>query len=534
MSSAGSWPGWARDGSGPIAVAVSLGGAAVLAVIEGASLFRLLAIAAFTYLGLTADRNANLFGLVAGAVLSWNWAEWASALAREGGTARLRPLVSAARVGLGVLLVAWTGLVVSDRFFPVAGYQLHFGLRERPRTYAHEAARFAGGPGLPDRALAYGLQQAGVYLYHNGPDRKVFMDGRLEVPTLATFQTYTGLEGLLNRGDPRWGLAVRDLGDPLILIDHDGHGVAEATILANPGWRCIHFDPMAAVYVPGAGRGLESRYPSVDFEAQHFGLAATRTRPADPGEDYAEARVLLAIGEALVYRVRGGRDGGIGVGLLAQDRALRTLSARPEWPGNWTLLGHVARILPPSGPGRPVGPEEGWDPATGLGPAQSAHAYRRALALDPRNRAALLALGESLEARGISETPDALERLAAGPEGRPWPEAERVASAAMHLGRPDLARKLWDGADAGPSPGLRLARVGDCLFASWEFEDAARSYIRALDVEPDLAVAHVGLAVTRYRQGRAAETREACREGLRRDLDPAQRALLARLASRLR
>src|SRR5262249_34687819 len=157
-----------------------------------------------------------------------------------------------ARAGLGVLLAAWAAAVVTDRAYSLMGYRIHFGLRERPYTYAHDAARFAGGAGLPARALVFDLQQTGVYIYHNGPERKVFMDGRLEVPSLGTFKTYTRLEDLLDRGDSRWASVVERLGDPLILIDHAGHDRAEAAILADPGWRCVYFDPMASIYLARA------------------------------------------------------------------------------------------------------------------------------------------------------------------------------------------------------------------------------------------------------------------------------------------
>ena len=72
--------------SGPFGLAMLLAGlgSVLLLIREGAQPFRLLAATAFTYLGLTADRNANVFALVAGALLAWNWAEWAADLTRGG------------------------------------------------------------------------------------------------------------------------------------------------------------------------------------------------------------------------------------------------------------------------------------------------------------------------------------------------------------------------------------------------------------------------------------------------------------------
>ena len=43
---------------------------------------------------------------------------------------------------------------------------------------------------MPMRGLAFDLAQAAVYLYHNSPERKPFMDPRLEVASKVTFETY--------------------------------------------------------------------------------------------------------------------------------------------------------------------------------------------------------------------------------------------------------------------------------------------------------------------------------------------------------
>ena len=78
----------------------------------------------------------------------------------------------------------------------------------------HEAALFAGRPGMPERRLALDLRQAGVYLFHNGPERKLYIDGRLEVPSRQTFQTFVRLSSLLREGRPGWAEAVERTGRP--------------------------------------------------------------------------------------------------------------------------------------------------------------------------------------------------------------------------------------------------------------------------------------------------------------------------------
>src|SRR5262249_29099956 len=186
----------------------------------------------------------------------------------------------------------------TDCYYAMVGENVHFGLRERPSTFAHRAAQFAGRPGLPARALACELGQTGVYVYHNGPERKVFIDGRLEVPSLATFREYLRIEGRLNRNDPRWDVAVSRLGDPLILMSHGGWSEAEATLLAHPRWRCIYFDEIASIFVPRSGPSSAPGLPEIDFAAVPDVGAATST-PAEPRRLSREAQTLLRLGTVL-------------------------------------------------------------------------------------------------------------------------------------------------------------------------------------------------------------------------------------------
>jgi tetratricopeptide (TPR) repeat protein len=537
---------WGDDRS-PLPPALAAAGLGVLALIllirAGARPFWLFLALGFGYLGLTADRNSGLFGLVAGTVLAWNFGAWAGELAapREG-PGPLASVAATARAGLAIVLLAGIGLVVTDRFFPATGYLLHFGLRERPLTFAHEAARFAGGPGLPDRALVFDLGQTGVYVFHNGPGRKVFMDARLEVPRLETFLTYRRLETWLNRGDPRGLALVRSLGDPLILLDHGSNIGAEATLFASPSWRCIYYDAMAAVFLPRSRTDLVTAYPTVDFAARHFAPASRKDGAIEPAAAYAEARALVELSAGL--RRAGEQDPSVRIGALlrARDLAFRTLSVRPDWAAAWTLLGHAGRDLAPDASGRPAGPTDPWDPAAGLGWAQATYGYRQTLALSPENRTALLSLRDAFGERGLTEAREEVDqrlnrrrpatdaRLAAaaltGAETRPWTIAERLAVSALHLGEPALARRLWEHADAPPSAGLRLARLGDAELAAMNTERAIASYEQAVTREPGLGVAWFGLALARFLRGDAPATLDACRSGLALPLTDRQREAL--------
>ncbi|HWE39093.1 MAG TPA: hypothetical protein VG406_21270 [Isosphaeraceae bacterium] len=322
--------------AGPVVVAAAGVAAAVMTLRAGASLFRLLVATAFGVLGLLAVRNANLLGLVGGTVLAWNFGEWAGRLA-EGRTARGGAWLAASwtvRFGLLGVLGFWMVALATGRFFPAIGESRRTGLREQPLTYAHDAARFAARPGLPGRALVYGLRQASVYVFHDGPDRKVFMDGRLEVPDVATFERYGRIDRWLNEADPRGVEALGRLGDPLVLLEHASAFRAEAVLFGRPDWPCVEFDAVAAVFV-SRRRVDPARFPEVDFAARLF---APKTLPIDPEAALAEAAALDGIATTWRRADEPPWRRRAPMLLLAARRCLEALSARPGDPRGAALL----------------------------------------------------------------------------------------------------------------------------------------------------------------------------------------------------
>jgi tetratricopeptide (TPR) repeat protein len=482
--------------------------ALVWATRDGAPPFRILVAVMFGYLGVAADRNSNLFGLVSGIVLTWNVGEWAGAIHHD------RHGAIVARAALAALLAMWLGLLVTDRLHEITGYKLHFGLRERPLTYAHNAARFAGQAGMPARALVFDVGQTGVYIYHNGPARKLFMDARLEVPSLTTFLAYQQLEAALNQGNPRALRTAREMGDMLILLEHLSNPGAEAALLLDRYWRCVYFDDVASVFVPDG----TAQYAGVDFGARHFATARAIGASIDPESAYAEARALIGLCPTLNRAAESGRPRRMGAALLAADRARRVIAARPGSGAAWTLFGHCARYLDPDATERPPGPESAWDPARGIPIALSTFCCRQALALDKNDRAALLTLRDSFAGRGMTDAHRDIEHVsrpsATGQQRLPWPLAEQLAVRLLHLGEPDAARALWQNALKPPSPALRHARIGDTYLASFKLEEAAHSYQDAIAGDPELAVAWYGLSVARMFQGLATEALSASRTGL--------------------
>ncbi len=385
-------------------------------------------------------------------------------------------------------------------------------------TFAHEAARFSGGEGLPDRALVFDLGQTGVYIYHNSPDRKVFLDARLEVPSLATFETYRLADAWLNRGDPRWLALVRRMGDPLIMLDHQSNGGAEATLVASTSYRCVYWDPSASVFIPQARFDQEMSYPTVNFAARHFAFARRSVSKNTPEEDYAEARSLIELALTLNRARQASPAVRLGASLLAQDLARKTLSSRPDWSGAWTLLGHGTKLLYFDSTHRPPAPTDPWDPAAALPWALSTYSFKRSLATNPKNRSTLRSLSDSYKLRGMSDArAEEVTRVAAASltqvRGMPWSLAERLAIAEMHVGDPRTARAIWERSVDAPSEALRLARIGDASLASFDFQGAGTSYRRALELDPGLGEAWYGAALLCVLEGNAEEVLRACRTG---------------------
>jgi hypothetical protein len=221
------------------------------------SVYRLLLFIGFSLLAGQAVRNNGLFGLVACAVLCANCAD---AIALRSRRLSAAPWAPRAWVSLlAVLALAGFSVgFVTGRWAPGGPAGRHFGLGERDGRYAHAAARFAGREGLPSRVFASHLGVAAVYLFHNGPQRRVFMDGRLEVATPDTFRRYLAIQGAMALGDPRWEeLLSRDAEGnlPAVILDLRGTRASHwmvAGVRSTEGWRQVFADATAAVFLEEA------------------------------------------------------------------------------------------------------------------------------------------------------------------------------------------------------------------------------------------------------------------------------------------
>jgi tetratricopeptide (TPR) repeat protein len=562
---------------------------AVLIWRAGGRFFAMALAAVFSYLALQAIRNINLFGLVAGFLITLNIGEWATELSNEARAQERHPSQAnrlAPRIVMACVLGLFLFTILSGHFFLAVGQQQQLGLREQPLVYAHEAARFAGQQDLPDRALVFDLSQAGVYVFHNGPSRKVFIDGRLEIPSRETFQTYVRLENMLNERRDGWAEPVRRMANPLILLNHEKEFGAEATLLGDPDWRCVYYDAIASVFL-SRRRGLEASFPSVDFVKRHFQDPVWQAIPPVPW-GLAEGKGLLDLGSAVQYRDRLTGRLPLSLRLLACDRFRQAIALDPNISGYWTSMGIACwnMILEPMSV--QPGPSAEWDIATGIVPAQATFCFRRALELNPQEISTLMALHRSFELRGMRDAQqrvgilidraraatavdrngsssldpsqtqvklqhDVLPQWGQGKphdlalrvsdllkQGRPeaatrlfaeaqdhgiaadWPTSDKVATALLHLGRPELATQVWARAAAPEAPSHREARIATAALAAFDYPAAERGYRAALKLDPTLGEAWLGLAWLYTQRGDSTQALDACQRGLQQSLAPPQ------------
>ena len=167
-----------------------------------------------------------------------------------------------------MLVLLWVG---SGLFYRMTGEGRVISLREDPLFFPHEAARFAGKAEMPDQFLSFHNGHAAVFEYYHGPDRKVYTDPRLEVAGADLFKRYMALENLLKQDLPGWEAhQLTEIGT-VDLIDHEYNseiGVG-ATLFRSDHWRCVWFDPIAAVFVHDSNASVV-RAHAVDFAARHF------------------------------------------------------------------------------------------------------------------------------------------------------------------------------------------------------------------------------------------------------------------------
>ena len=131
---------------------------------------------------------------------------------------------------------------------------------------------------MPNKALITNWGHASVYIYHNGPESKVFMDGRLEVNDRATMESYEAITDSMTAGDGRWEHLLSEQMEPNNDLPAVVVEIAESQrridanwfrknqtsdslgqiarlgplifhLMRNPRWRCVYADSVAVVFI---------------------------------------------------------------------------------------------------------------------------------------------------------------------------------------------------------------------------------------------------------------------------------------------
>ncbi len=414
-------------------------------------LFRLLAFAAFGWLGLQATRNSGQFALVAGAVTAWNCADWSCDRAVRAGVARLGRSVLAALLALAIVAVA------SGWFYRAAGEGRLVGLGEQPFWHAHDAARFARRPGMPGHVIAYHLGQAALVEFHMRDDQRVFCDPRLEVMSRELLERYEAIQNAAARGDPAFDTLLGAAEAPAILTDHRVCFAMEATLLASSRWRCAFFDPVAAVFLRDDA-SARADAPAVDFAARHFSHDAGAERAAGPAAVWpwggAEPDAGFIEAEALVRVARRLQESGAARSrrvpallLLALDRACAGSARHPAAADGRRVLGqtffHFASDPTVSVRASSAEPA-GWDPMAMLDSARARYWLERTLDAAPNDFVALGYLFQlALLERDVTAARDIAGRLRA--RGAHSPSQREVLAAILREAERFAAAQASDG-----------------------------------------------------------------------------------------
>jgi tetratricopeptide (TPR) repeat protein len=558
------------------------------------SLFRFLLYAAFSILSLQATRNSHQFAAVVGTITAWNFGEWA-AFVRQRRSARDKagstPADTVPRLvafGAVVLVLLWVG---SGLFYRMTGEGRVVSLGEEPVFFAHEAARFAGEPGMPSRFLSFHNGHASLFEYYHGPDRKVYTDPRLEVAGAPLFERYIQLGKRMSKDEPGWEAQLADMDRPVIMVDHEHSWEIGATLLRSAHWRCVWFDAIVAVFVHDSNTSVV-RAHAVDFAARHF-----RPEPSIESRTIAEltasAKAFRSYAPAIAPPGAEVHRQFIWLGL---DEARRILQQVPDSFDGWKLRGQIElfrELIPGNASPRFRAP---FDPVVDLSMLRATYALVRASESGPRDFSTLKSLQIAYESRLMYEAalpvldqiaalhstnpqqsaeqaknhlirPEYLRklgtlpaiawrnlseldqivtaRLAAGrassavilleqaypPEKASWEMIDKIATLRLHLGEPARAREVLEKATSVPRPAVKEARVGTTFLIEGDLDAARRHYQRALDVEPTLFEALYCLAVLEQDTGNAQKAYELAIQAIKAAADDPSRSAARNVAA---
>jgi tetratricopeptide (TPR) repeat protein len=142
-------------------------------------------------LAMMAVRNVALLGPVCGPLVAWH----GGSVLRRWGERRPRAgrLAAPAAAVLTLAALAATAGYATEYTFRFRLMGARFGAGLCPDHYMTGLAQWLGEANFPGDVLAVNFGEASVFLYHGAaaaPPRRVWMDGRLEIKSLARFRQY--------------------------------------------------------------------------------------------------------------------------------------------------------------------------------------------------------------------------------------------------------------------------------------------------------------------------------------------------------
>lgn len=228
------------------------------------SVFRGLLFVAFSYLGFKMMRNLSPAAVVSGLVLCENISELVQLRRVRDASGNGVPAMDGqpeckfhsqrrCAIAVSVILSGLAASHLTGHWGRLTGLGDQFAISEETAWYSHEAAKFAGQPGFPARAIVASFGQAAVYEFHNGPTHRVLMDGRLEVCTRETFEFYEAILLKMGQGDPAWqnlpGVLDAQGRLPVIILDSRTARNEINGMFRLPNWRMVFADSAAAVFI---------------------------------------------------------------------------------------------------------------------------------------------------------------------------------------------------------------------------------------------------------------------------------------------
>lgn len=424
-------------------------------------LFQVLPLIAFGFLAFQATRNGNHFALIAGIVIGWNLCSprWTAKLGSR--------TLDAFAVGL-LLLTLYA--VASGRWYLLVGEGRQIGLEVKPHHYSLESMALAGREGMPDRAVLFHLGHASTYIYANGPERKVFMDARLELHSQQEFRDYVALRDWMSSGSGPWQQTLAQNRIDIVFADSPQSASIQATLFSDAAWEPIWFDEAMAVFLR-RGRPLPPGIEPFEIREELFAKPRSLEQPMpgptpppswwfvvpaelSPSDADAKSAAYLRLGTALAGRLSGPPVTREAALWLAATHALDATMRRP-WNGETFRAYGVSLSILAGNPSH-ISHEsmEAWV-ADELISSMAAASLRKALACDPQDFSASYYLAEMLHAMGATDWSLEISRhmLARPPRNRAQAQVLSALPAQIRA-RQDMQSDI----DPSSEPSLTLAR----------------------------------------------------------------------------